>query len=97
MLTRPDMLHWFIGGILSLTLIEGAGLLTYDRLTRRGLPSRYFLLNWASGVCLLAGMLSLALGGDSPNVMPWLMAAGLFHAWDLKRGWRRFRRRKDRS
>jgi len=89
----PALLIWLIGGVLGLTLLEGLGLWTYDRVTRRGLPSRVFLLNWASGVCLLAGMLSLGLGGTAPQVMPWLLAAGLFHAWDLKRNWRRSRRR----
>jgi hypothetical protein len=87
--------NWLIGGILGLTLVEGVGLWTYDRVTRRGLPTRVFLLNWASGVCLLAGMFSLALGGEVPQVAPWLLAAGVFHAWDLKRAWRRSRRRKD--
>jgi hypothetical protein len=92
LLSGLDPLHGFIGGILGLTLLEGISLLVYDRLTRRGLPSHVFLLNWASGVCLLAGMLSLALGGGVAQVMPWLMGAGLFHAWDLKRAWRRSRR-----
>lgn len=92
LLSGPDPLNWFIGGILGLTLLEGVSLLVYDRLTRRGLPSRVFLLNWASGVCLLAGMLSVAVGGGVAQVMPWLMGAGLFHAWDLKRAWRRSRR-----
>ena len=87
------LLIWLIGGILCLTLFEGLGCWAYDRVTRRGLPSRVFLLNWASGVCLLAGMLSLGLGGGTLQVMPWLLAAGLFHAWDLKRNWRRSRRR----
>lgn len=89
----PATLHWLIGGILGLTLIEGLGLWAYDRITRRGLPSRMFLLNWASGVCLLAGMLGVGLGAGALQVMPWLLAAGLFHAWDLKRNWRRSRRR----
>jgi hypothetical protein len=90
------LLNWLIGAILALTVVEGLGLWTYDRVTRRGLPSRVFLLNWASGVCLLAGMLSLGLGGNVPQVMPWLLAAGLLHAWDLKRNWRRSRRRAGR-
>lgn len=92
MVAGADPLQWFIGGILGLTLLEGVGLLAYDRLTRRGLPSRVYLLNWASGVCLLSGMLSVALGGGSGQVLPWLLGAGLFHAWDLKRAWRRSRR-----
>ncbi|NBU58842.1 MAG: hypothetical protein EBS23_03510 [Betaproteobacteria bacterium] len=94
-MTDAIQVNWLIGGILGLTLLEGVGLWGYDKVTRRGLPTRMFLLNWASGVCLLAGMLSLGLGGGVPQVMPWLLAAGLFHAWDLKRGWRRSRRRKD--
>ena len=88
----PALLVWMIGGVLCLTLLEGVALWLYDRVTRRGLPSRVFLLNWASGVCLLAGMLSLGLGGGAPVVMPWLLAAGMFHVWDLKRNWRRSRR-----
>jgi len=88
----PTALSWLIGGVLGVTLLEGLGLWAYDRLTRRGLPSRVFLLNWASGVCLLAGMLSVAHGGAAPEVAPWLLAAGLLHAWDLKRNWRQSRR-----
>ena len=91
----PTHLHWLIGGVLGLTLLEGVSLWTYDRVTRRGLPSRIFLLNWASGLCLLAGMLSVARGGGLPDVAPWLMAAGLLHAWDLKRNWRRSRRQRN--
>jgi len=88
----PAQLDWLVGGVLGLTLLEGLGLWAYDRVTRRGLPSRVFLLNWASGVCLLAGMLGVARGGGLPAVAPWLLAAGLLHLWDLKRNWRRARR-----
>ncbi|MBU3693919.1 MAG: hypothetical protein FGM40_03725 [Rhodocyclaceae bacterium] len=91
----PAHLHWLIGGVLSLTLLEGLGLWTYDRVTRRGLPSRVFLLNWASGLCLLTGMLAVARGGGLLEVAPWLMGAGLLHAWDLKRNWRRSRRQRN--
>lgn len=97
MVSDSALLAWLIGGVLGLTLLEGVGLWAYDRVTRRGLPSRMYLLNWASGVCLLAGMLNLGLGGAVPQVMPWLLAAGLFHAWDLKRNWRRSRRRAARG
>jgi hypothetical protein len=91
----PAHLRWLIGAVLALTLLEGVGLWVYDRITRRGLPSRVFLLNWASGVCLLAGMYGSASGGGLPQVAPWLLAAGLLHAWDLKRNWRHARRRRD--
>ena len=91
-MNEPVHLDWLIGGILGLTLLEGLGLWAYDRITRRGLPSRVFLLNWASGVCLLAGMLGVSSGGGLLQVAPWLLAAGLLHAWDLKRNWRHARR-----
>lgn len=91
-MSDPSPTTLVVALVLAFTLLEGAVLWGYDRLTRRGLPSRTYLLNWLSGLALLSAMLLVSRGAGVAAVAPWLLAAGLLHAWDLKRNWRRNRR-----
>ena len=76
-----------IDAILALTLVEAIGLVVFHRTTGQGVAAGDFLVNLASGCCLLLA-LRLALTGE-----PWvLIAAALLgslaaHVGDLARRW----------
>ena len=76
-----------IDAILVLTVLEAIGLAAFHRTTGRGVPPGDFLVNLASGGCLLLA-LRLALTGE-----PWMWIAAallgslLAHVGDLARRW----------
>ena len=76
-----------IDAILVLTVLEAIGLTVFHRTTGRGVPPGDFLVNLASGCCLLLA-LRLALTGE-----PWVWIAAallgslLAHVVDLTRRW----------
>ena len=75
--------------LIAFTLLEGAALVAYFRVTGRGVPPQDFVANLVSGLCLMCA-LRVALSGTAwPWVAAWVTAAGLAHAWDLRRRWRR--------
>lgn len=75
--------------VIVMTLLEGAALALYHRSTGRGMAPRDFLPNLAAGLAL---MLALRAGIDGAGwgvVAAALLVAGLAHAADLARRWRR--------
>lgn len=80
---------WLIDLILALTLLEWLGLVLWHRLTGRGLRVLDVTLSLAPGM-LLMGALKLS----APATLPWpvmaaLALAGLAHALDFYRRYRR--------
>ncbi len=85
--------HHLAAAVLLVTLLELLAL-SWARRRGVGLPSRAWLLNLLSGACLLAALYTSSVGADLPVVAGWLLLAGVLHAWDLKRSWRRQRRQR---
>ena len=82
------MQAWVVGGglidtIIAITLLEVATLLAYHRKTKRGLKPRDYLLNVASGLCLMLALRCTLSGVTWYFVSVWLMAAGLAHIADI--------------
>lgn len=77
--------------VFAFTVVEGACLYGYDRLTGGGVSPLAFVFNWLSGLCLLVAVFLAASGSGLAAVAPCLMAAGALHAVDLRRQWRRRR------
>jgi hypothetical protein len=86
------MTDWLSSGrlidiVIVITLLEGAFLLALHRKTGRGVAPRDFVLNMASGLCLMLA-LRLALSGVGWQMTALcLMAAGSLHAMDIYRRW----------
>ena len=80
--------RWVVGGglidtIIVITLIEVAALLIYHQQTKRGLKPRDYLLNMASGLCLMLTLRCVMSGAAWYFSALWLTAAGLAHVADL--------------
>jgi hypothetical protein len=82
---------WIMGGglidtIIALTLLEVAALLAYHHQTKRGLAPRDYLLNVASGLCLMLALRCALLGSSGYLIAALLTGAGVAHAADI--AWR---------
>ncbi len=75
--------------VIVFTLLEGAALVVYHRITGKGVAPRDFALNMASGLCLMLALRCLAHGAGAAWVALFLVAAGLAHGTDLWLRWRR--------
>ncbi len=80
---------WLVNAVIALTLLEAAGLLLYRRLNGRGIPARDWILNLASGLCLMMAVRAAVLGAPWLAIAAWLSAAGLAHGADMVSRWRR--------
>jgi hypothetical protein len=75
--------------VIVFTLLEWVGLRWYHQKTGRGVAPADISLNLLSGLALM-GALRLALSGvELFWVLGLLVAAGLFHGWDIVKRWRR--------
>jgi hypothetical protein len=84
-----EVLRWLVDAVIALTLIEALVLWLYHRRSGRGLALSEIGLNLFSGLCLMLA-LRVALAGDSLwLVAAALAAAGILHALDIRRRWRR--------
>jgi hypothetical protein len=83
--------------VIGLTLLEGAALVVLHRATGRGVAPGDFLLNMASGVLLMLALRCAVHDAGLPSIALCLLAAGLAHAADLSRRWRRGRARDRRA
>ena len=84
---------WVVGGglidtIIVVTLLEVAALLAFHHKTKRGLTPRDYLLNVASGMCLMLALRCALLGNSWYLIAALLTGAGVAHtadiAWRLK-------------
>ena len=75
--------------VIAFTLIEGAALLLYHRAAGRGVAPRDFLLNMASGLCLMLALRAFARDAGVTWIALCLLSAGLAHGADLWMRWRR--------
>jgi hypothetical protein len=77
---------------IALTLVEGVALYAYHRFTGRGVAPRDFALNLFSGLCLMLALRFALSGIGWIGIATCLSAAGLAHAADIVRRWKRSRR-----
>ena len=75
--------------VIVFTLIECAALFLYHRSTGRGVAPRNFLLNMASGLCLMLALRGLVHEQGVAWIAGCLLGAGMAHGADLWRRWRR--------
>jgi multisubunit Na+/H+ antiporter MnhB subunit len=72
-----------IDTIITITLLEITALLLYHHQTKRGLKPRDYLLNVASGLCLMLALRCALSGSSWYFISAFLMAAGLAHVADI--------------
>ena len=78
-----------VDAVIAFTVLEALVLLVHHRRTGRGVAGSQFLINLVSGLCLMVALRSVLGGAGDLVVAAWLGAAGLAHAVDLRRRWRR--------
>ncbi len=72
-----------IDTIIAITLLEVTILLIYHLQTKRGLRPRDYLLNIASGLCLMLALRFALAGSNWQMVSVFLLGAGLAHIADV--------------
>ena len=72
-----------VDAIIALTLLETGVLLVLHLTTKRGLAPRDYLLNVASGLCLMLALRCALTGAAWFFVPVWLIAAGAAHTADI--------------
>jgi hypothetical protein len=75
--------------VIAFTLVECAALALYHRVTGRGVAPREFVVNMASGLCLMLALRCLARDAGATWVALFLLVAGLAHGTDIWLRWRR--------
>ena len=80
--------HW-VDLVMALSIVEGLALAAWFRVTRRGVAPAQFAVNLVSGLCLMLALRGALVGAAWPWLALCLLAAGLAHAADLWRRWRR--------
>ena len=78
-----------IDAVIAFTLIEGAALVLYHRVTGKGVAPREFLANLVSGLCLMLALRCIAHDIGTAWIALCLLAAGAAHGTDLWMRWRR--------
>lgn len=79
--------RWLVDLVIAFTVIEGATLTVYHRVTGRGVAPGEFAANLVSGLCLMAALRNALIDGLPGYTLLGLLAAGLAHASDLWRRW----------
>jgi len=82
---------WLLDALIVLVVIEAVALVAYHRATGGGVAPREFALHLLSGLALLLAWRSAASHGLGTAALGWLFAAGVLHALELGRRWRRRR------
>jgi hypothetical protein len=78
--------------VIALTVLEAIALVVYHRLTGLGVPPKDFALNIVSGLCLMLALRCVLSQMSWMWIASCLSAAGLAHAMDIMRRWKRQRR-----
>jgi|GEM_PF-642380 len=88
-LANVTLIAHIVDLVIALTLIECAALAFFNHATGRGVAPRDFLINMASGLCLMLALRCLARDAGAAWVALFLLAAGLAHGTDIWMRWRR--------
>ena len=88
-MTAPFAGTLWIDAIIGLTVIEGGLLTLYFRATGRGVAPSQFAVNLISGLCLMLALRAALVGAGVEWIAACVAGAGLAHALDLRRRWRR--------
>jgi hypothetical protein len=79
---------WLIDVVIAITLLEAAALSLHHRLTGKGVAPGDFIVNLASGLCLMLALRGALSDASTGWVLMPLALAGLVHAFDISRRWR---------
>ncbi|MFN6997356.1 MAG: hypothetical protein ACK4PH_24455 [Aquincola tertiaricarbonis] len=80
---------WLTDLVLGVLLLEAAVLWWLARPHRRGVPFADVAGSLLAGLCLVLAVREAASGSTGGGLASWLAAAGIAHAFDLHRRWRR--------
>lgn len=72
-----------VDAVIAITVLETIALLAYHYTTKRSLTPRDYLLNVASGVCLMLALRCALSGSDWLYMSMWLVTAGMAHFADI--------------
>lgn len=75
--------------VIAFTLLEGVALTLYHRITGKGVAPREFAANLLSGLCLMLALRAVLAGSGWGWTAGLLTGAGVVHASDLWRRWKR--------
>jgi hypothetical protein len=75
--------------VIALMVVEAAALITFHRLTGKGLNPRETITNLAAGICLFVALRLALTGAEWTWIGVALSAALLAHIADLTSRWRR--------
>jgi len=78
-----------VDAVMLLTALELLGLAWWYRRFGQGVPPQEIRLNLCSGLALMAALRAALSGASSLLIMLLLLAAGFFHALDIRSRWRR--------
>ena len=78
-----------IDAVIALTLLECVILVVHHRLTGRGVAPSDFIATLVSGLCLMLALRGALAGAGAAWVLLPLLLAGMTHALDLSRRWRK--------
>ena len=92
-MNETSLLALLIDLVIAFTLVEAVVLVLYHRATGKGVAPRDFLVNMASGLCLMLALRCLVRDAGTAWVALCLLTAGMFHGTDLWLRWQRGARR----
>lgn len=75
--------------VIAMTVLESIALAVYHRRTGRGMAPQDFVPTLAAGMALMLAVRAGVTGAGWGFVAAGLLVAGLAHAADVKRRWRR--------
>jgi hypothetical protein len=82
-------MHHLIDFVIVMTVLESIALAVYHRRTGRGLAPQDFIPTLAAGLALMLAVRAGVTGAGWGFVAAGLLVAGLAHAADVMRRWRR--------
>ena len=78
----------FVDAILVLMIVEGVGLIAYQRATGRGIAPAAVIANLIAGGALLVALRGMIAGWGLPVIGLCMAVSGAAHVADLQRRWR---------
>lgn len=84
---EASMTALLIDLVIAFTLVEAVVLVLYHRVSGQGVAPRDFLVNMASGLCLMLALRCLVRDAGAAWVALCLLAAGVAHGSDMWMRW----------
>jgi len=91
MTDSSSMIALVVDGVIAVTVLECAALCGYSAIKGQGVAPADIALSMSAGLLLMSAMSGLAHGLGMAWVASFLLFAGVAHASDMARRWRRER------